>query len=240
MLRLRKGRYQARFARDAADVAAAQALRGQAFSQGSADCDRFDAMCQHVLIETAESGELLCCFRLLPLASARDLEQSYSAQFYDLENLGHFPGAMLELGRFCVKPGVVDADILRLAFGAVTQLVDAEDVQLLFGCSSFAGIDATAYRAAFAFLRAYHVAPMKWRPRIKAREVVSLEQAGYDRDRAMLALPPLLRSYLAIGAWVSDHAVVDRDLNTLHVFTGVEINAIPAARADRLRAVAGA
>ena len=142
MLRLRKGRYVARFAQDAADVAAAQALRGQAFLRGGADTDRFDALCQHVLIEAAERGELLCCFRLLPLASGREIGRSYSAQFYDLQKLAHFPGAMLELGRFCVKPGVSDADILRLAFGVVTQQVDAANVQLLFGCSSFAGTDA--------------------------------------------------------------------------------------------------
>ena len=44
-------------------------------------------------------------------------------------------------------------------------------------------------------------------------------------------------TYLAMGGWVSDHAVVDRDLHTLHVFTGVEIARIPAARARLLRAL---
>jgi L-ornithine Nalpha-acyltransferase len=53
----------------------------------------------------------------------------------------------------------------------------------------------------------------------------------------MLTMPPLLRTYLAMGGWVSDHAVVDRDLNTLHVFTGLEIRAIPPARARLLRDV---
>ena len=41
-----------------------------------------------------------------------------------------------------------------------------------------------------------------------------------------------------MGGWVSDHAVVDAEMNTLHVFTGVEIGAIPAARARALRLVA--
>jgi hypothetical protein len=50
-------------------------------------------------------------------------------------------------------------------------------------------------------------------------------------------MPPLLRSYLVMGGWVSDHAVVDRDMNTLHVFTGVEVAAIPAARQRSLRAI---
>ena len=55
----------------------------------------------------------------------------------------------------------------------------------------------------------------------------------------MLGMPPLLRSYLVMGGWVSDHAVVDNDLNTLHVFTGLEISAIPPGRARLLRAAAG-
>jgi putative hemolysin len=52
-------------------------------------------------------------------------------------------------------------------------------------------------------------------------------------------MPPLLRTYLLMGGCVSDHAVIDGDLNTLHVFTGLEIAAIPPARARALRAVAG-
>jgi putative hemolysin len=60
-----------------------------------------------------------------------------------------------------------------------------------------------------------------------------------DARRGLPLIPPLLRTYLAMGGWVSDHAVVDRDLNTLHVFTGLEIGAIPPARARALRAVAG-
>jgi len=51
-------------------------------------------------------------------------------------------------------------------------------------------------------------------------------------------MPPLLRTYLLMGGWVSDHAVVDGQMNTLHVFTGLEIAAIPPARARLLRAVA--
>jgi len=59
-----------------------------------------------------------------------------------------------------------------------------------------------------------------------------------DEKQAWASLPPLLRSYLAMGGWVSDHAVVDENMNSLHVFTGLDISAIPPARARLLRAVA--
>ena len=55
---------------------------------------------------------------------------------------------------------------------------------------------------------------------------------------AMARLPPLLKTYLMMGGWVSDHAVLDHQMDTLHVFTGVEIGEIPVARQRLLRAIA--
>jgi putative hemolysin len=46
----------------------------------------------------------------------------------------------------------------------------------------------------------------------------------------MLKMPPLLRAYLLMGGWVSDHAVIDKKLNTIHVFTGLEVSKIPNAK----------
>ena len=51
----------------------------------------------------------------------------------------------------------------------------------------------------------------------------------------MMLMPPLLRGYLSLGGWVSDHAVIDEDMNTLHVFTGVEMKRVPARMARLLR-----
>ncbi|WP_145962806.1 hypothetical protein [Mangrovicoccus ximenensis] len=42
-----------------------------------------------------------------------------------------------------------------------------------------------------------------------------------------------------LGGRVGSHAVADRDLGTLHVFTGLEIAAIPPQRAARLRQLSG-
>ena len=128
----------------------------------------------------------------------------------------------------------------RLAWAALTDYVDREDVGLLFGCSSFAGVEAGAYLDAFADLRARHLAPDKWQPGVRASEVFRFGADVTrvpDRKRAAAQMPPLLRTYLLMGGWVSDHAVVDREMNTLHVFTGVEVGAIPESRKRLLRAL---
>ena len=145
------------------------------------------------------------------------------------------------MGRFCIHPDWHDPDILRLAWGAMTAFVDANRIDMLFGCSSFAGTETDNYLDAFAMLKARHLAPKRWWPRIKAAEVFRYAarlRRKPDLKKAMSGMPPLLRTYLSMGGWVSDHAVVDRQMNTLHVFTGVEISAIPPARKRLLRAVA--
>jgi putative hemolysin len=248
MRSLRKGRYRARVAADEADLAAVQALRARVFrgasgdAAGGTDRDPFDADCAHMLVEDHRSGTIVCCFRLLHLRSGADIGRSYSAQFYELSALHDFDGPMVEMGRFCIHPDWKDADILRVAWGAMTAYVDAEGVEMLFGCASFHGTEAREFHDAFALLRDRHLAPPRWLPRVKAPSVFQFARrltGKPDLKAAQAKMPPLLRTYLLMGGWVSDHAVIDDDLGTLHVFTGLEIRSVPPARARLLRAVAG-
>jgi putative hemolysin len=239
---LAKGKYVARIAEGPEDIAAAQALRTLAFRTNGTDADDFDTDCTHILIHETCSNTLVCCFRMLALRGGPDIGRSYSAQYYDLSSLRDFPGPMVELGRFCIHPDWHDPDILRVAWGAMTAHVDSQGIEMLFGCSSFAGTRTDDYLDAFAMLKARHLAPKRWLPRVKAPDVFRFAarlRRKPDAKKAMLRMPPLLRTYLMMGGWVSDHAVVDRKLNTLHVFTGLEIGAIPPARKRLLRAVAG-
>lgn len=247
----RKGRYLVRLAATPDDLRAAQRLRWLCFvgrndnlsdpprEDEQIDSDALDSECLHMLIEDAATGQLVCCFRFLPLAGGHEIARSYSAQFYNLRALETFDGPMLEVGRFCTDPEARDPNIIRIAWAALTRFVDESGTQMLFGCSSFVGTEPEEYTEAFAMLRARHLAPRRWLPRIKAPNVFRFARAlrlrTPDPKRAMAAMPPLLRSYLAMGGWVSHHAVVDPALKTIHVFTGVEIRAIPPARRKLLQ-----
>lgn len=248
-LLLNRGGYRARLSGSPDDLSAARHLRSHCFQTATLDQDRFDPLCKHVLIEEISTGLLVGCFRVMLLEAAASIEQSYSAQFYDLTGLKHFSaGRMMELGRFCIDPARQDADILRLSWGAVTRLVDQHEVAVLFGCSSFAGINAQMYIEAIALLKHRHLGPEGLRPGVKAPDVIGFWDLLKDRaaaqkpdlKRAQLQLPPLLRSYLSMGGWVGDHLVIDTDLNTCHVFTGLEVAKIPFARQRVLREVATA
>ena len=249
MLTLLKTRFRARIAKSSADIEAAQRLRQLAFARDrqdtsmTLDADQFDDICTHVLVENvtdgSENAELVCCFRLLNFATADQIENSYSAQFYNLANLHHMDGPICEIGRFCLHPDWHDPDILRLAWAALTRHVDEKGITMLFGCSSFSGISADKYLDAFALMAGKYLAPNEKAPSVKHDDVFPYAQSlsGHvcDVKQAFKQLPSLLRTYLMMGGWVSDHAVIDRAMCTLHVFTGLEIAAIPAARVRQLR-----
>ena len=245
-----RGKYNVRIAETEEDVRSAQKLRHELFiasrgapaagrTEAGLDIDDFDANCDHVLIEERKTGKLVCCFRLLPLKNGAEIGRSYSAQYYELSNLQDFPGPIVEMGRFCIHPDHRDSEVLRIAWGAMTRYVEERGFELLCGCSSFEGNDAQAYADAFALLKDKHLAPTRWLPRPKAPNIFNfaklLRLKRPDTRQAMRLMPPLLRGYLSLGGWVSDHAVIDRDLNTLHVFTGLEVKRVPLRKVQLLR-----
>jgi L-ornithine Nalpha-acyltransferase len=242
MTPLSRGRYDVRLARNGAEVTAAQQLRHLAFwaARGRAradglDADAHDSSARHVLVWDRTSGEMVACYRIHTWDGAT-LPQSYAAQFYDLARLASYPGPMLELGRFCLHPDRHDPDILRLAWAAMARMVDDLGIGLMFGCSSFAGADPARHREALGFL-AGRTAPDRWRPMARSADRVALHACAQGAGQAA-QLPPLLRTYLTMGGWVSDHAVIDSVMDTLHVLTAVEIASIPPARAVALRMIA--
>ena len=232
------GLYGVSLAEDGAAVRAAQALRQRCFfGSDGLDVEEIDDWCQHWLIGGAAGP--VATFRTQVFGSGADLGTSYAAARYDLRPMARMAGPMIELGRFCIAPGARDGDVLRLAWAALARLVEESGARCLFGCASFAGTDPARHEAALRLLANRHLGPEELRPGRASGETVSLRAGPVEVRAAMAQLPGLLRSYLGMGGWVSDHAVIDRDLGTLHVFTALPVAAIPPRRAAALHAIAG-
>lgn len=216
----------------AADMPALLALRARAFGRagGVSDSDAADPLSLHFhLSRDADAAPPLATLRLRRHGDAAALLGGYAARFYDLSALAAAGGPTLELGRLCTEPGAGEADLLRLIWAGVARVALAGGVARLIGCTSFAGTETAPLAPALALLAARHLGPASQRPGIKAPETRPL--AGSTPDAAAAALlPPLLRAYLAMGGWVSDHLVIDRDLGTCHVFTCVDIDRMPDGR----------
>jgi len=233
---IKVGHYRVRFASSQSDVASAQSLRYRCFNLSNdiqRDVDDFDIICKHVLIEHSKTKKLICCYRILNFDNGKDVADSYSARFYNLKAIESYQKPMIEVGRFCIDPEINDPNIVFTAWAALAQIVTQNETELLFGCSSFEGIKKEKYLDCFALLRDRYIAPAQFRPKIKAEQVFCYSKDliyKVDKKKALLNMPPLLKTYLFLGAWVSDHAVIDFNMKTLHVFTGMEVSKIPERR----------
>lgn len=216
-------------------VRRAVALRQRVFgARSGAGFDRFDGLSLHGVVADRATGSSCVAFRIRLFSDASRLRGSYSGQFYDLDPLARCGGTVLELGRLCQdRDARAHPVALRAAWAALTAVVDAQGVTCLIGCTSFPGSDPRRHAGALATLRARHLGPSDLRPGRRSSDAVDLP----GPDTTPGPLPPLLRGYLAMGGWVSDHAVRDPELDTLHVFTGLRVADIPPSRKARLRAL---
>ncbi|MBS1304155.1 GNAT family N-acetyltransferase [Loktanella sp. SALINAS62] len=226
-----------RVARNGDDLLACQRLRHLCFfGTAGLDADAHDERCTHLMIE--RDGALLGTLRTLLVADGTGLSDTLTAASYDLSPLVHYPHPILEIGRFCIAPGALDSHVLRLALGALARMVDDHAIGLMMGCTSLPGADPARHAPALALLGRHHLGPADLRPGVRSAVTHPLSGPLSDRRGATAALPALLRSYLGLGGWVSDHAVVDHAMDTVHVFTCVEVARIPPARARALRQLA--
>lgn len=243
-LALSLGNMRLRLAETAQDHAAVRILRGQRFLRGAGtktDQDRFDPLSLHLMVEDAVSdAALLATTRLRLLSGQAAYTGSYTGQFYDLRPLARAFPQGLEIGRLCSLAALPsNADVLRVLLAGITRLALTGQAQLLFGCASFHGADVARHALALAWLGARHVGPEGLRPPQRSAQVVRLDDLGPAQADGARGVPPLLRLYLGMGGWVSDHAVIDRELDTLHVLVAVPVAAIPPARLHRLEDMAG-
>ncbi|MCA2010765.1 GNAT family N-acetyltransferase [Cereibacter sphaeroides] len=222
------------------DIDGVMALRSRAFRAGAEDRDDFDADSLHLWVGPEDGSAPEATLRLRRHASGPALLAGYAAGLYDLAAMAQAGGETLELGRLCTEPGAGDADLLRLLWAGVARLALQTGAARLIGCTSFSGTDVMALDPAWAYLSARHQPPEALSPGRKAPETHGFDRVqGEASVEGQAMLPPLLRAYLSMGGWVSDHAVVDRDLNTCHVFTCVEIDKMPPARRRVMAQMAG-
>lgn len=236
------GVFAASLAKTAEQMDAVQRLRAQRFRSRDAlvDLDRFDPVCHHLMIRIAPDPAPIGVARFRLLVEPDEIEACYSAQFYDLAALARTGRRLVEVGRICIDENHAhDIDIARMMIAALTHIASVCRADMLMGCASFPKAEPARHADALRFLFNRHLGPKALRPGRRAgMKHVSAMDGLLPQQTDLRQVPALLRLYLRLGGWVSDHAVCDHNLDTVHVFTAVEVNSIPSARLRALRALA--
>ena len=230
------GSLEVRLAEGKADLEACQGLRYDVFFEEMAatptaeeqasrrDFDRYDAICDHLMvIDRKEGGQLAGTYRLLRGDVAAAHGGYYTAGEYDLSlftNTDHASLRYLELGRSCVHQNYRTKPVIDLLWKGIGTYVAQHQIDVMFGCASFPGRDPDEHATALSYLARAHLAPADWRARAVAERYEPLDRlAGTELDerKAFRALPPVIRGYIRAGAYVGDGAVIDHEFGTVDV-----------------------
>ncbi len=222
-------RYRIEFGSSHANRLEAQKFRQRVFknSESGLDEDEFDEVSDHCLIyDRTKDGKLVLVFRSRNFSSMKEITGSYSAQYYDLTKLAQLPFTPMEIGRLCVDKQSSDPFLLLHTFKYLMSMVSSSRIDFIFGCTSFSGADNPRHLDSFRFLKNNQLMEPKFQINKKSSSILDIKKEISRLDGPEPTknfLPPLLKFYLRLGGKVSDHAVIDRELDTLHVFTYVDL-----------------
>jgi putative hemolysin len=215
--------YSLLVARDDADIRAAQRLRHLVFAgemgatlhspEPGLDIDRFDEFCDHLVVREETSGEIVGTYRMLPPERAADAGGLYSQTEFDLDAITPLRSALVETGRSCVHPDHRSGAVVSLVWAGIARYMLLSGHRWLAGCASVPLADGGALAAGvWNLVRGKHFSPEEYRVRPLH------PWAGDVEAPARTVLPPLLKGYLRLGAWVCGAPAHDPDFGVADLF----------------------
>lgn len=221
--RLKKS-FHVSMARHADEVREAQRLRWKVFAEemgarlGSPeegyDVDLYDPYCEHLLVRDTDTGEVVGTYRILTHGAAKRVGSYYSENEFDLTRLQHLKSRMVEVGRSCVHPDYRSGGVITHLWAGLAEYMMKSGFDYLVGCASI-GMQDGGHNAAGIWhaVRDKHLSPVEWR--VFPRCPLPLEEL--DATPAP-SVPPLVKGYLRLGAYVGGAPAWDPDFNTADLF----------------------
>ena len=202
-------------------------LRQKSFFKNSktkqSDSDEYDKFCDHLVVidKSVADDFVVGTYRLLLKPKLLDRQRFYSESEFDISNLlAGNKNTLLEAGRSCVHEQYRDGRIIRLLWRGLATYIVNNRVDLIFGCASFPSSNYKLFIKQLSYLYHYHRTPKSLRTRpvrkLKANFNV-MHKDTIDVVQEFRNLPPLIKAYIRVGAWIGPGAIVDLKFDTTDV-----------------------
>ncbi len=212
--------YTVALARSEEEVREAQRLRYKVFVeelgahvktrlQGH-DIDHFDPFCEHLIVRESGADRIVGTYRILSPEAARRVGSYYSESEFYINRLQNLRSRMVEVGRSCIHPDHRSGAVITLLWAGLAEYMVGNNYEYLMGCASIGMADG-GHNAAnlFSQIDPAHMAPAEYR-------TFPLHGLPFDRlaNGQPALVPPLIKGYLRVGAWVCGEPAWDPDFNT--------------------------
>jgi putative hemolysin len=202
-------RIEVGLARDPGRIAQARTLRRHCLGAGApvdpAE-DRFDENCEHLVVRDVRADDIVGAYRILGPEDAKRFGGYRADREFDLALLIVLRDRMVEVDRPCVDPRMPLATVMSHLWSALARYLIEHRYDYVFGTASVSLRDgghvaASIYRMACARF----MSPDDYR--VFPRQRLPLEGLS---DTRKVELPPVLKGYLDLGAWVCGEPALNR------------------------------
>lgn len=187
------------------------------------DRDHYDQFCHHLLVRNQLTGKVVGSTRILTQSSAQQAGSFYSQNEFDLDGmLQNLNGNAIEIGRTCIHPDFRNGAGIGTLWLGLAQFMELHKVDYMFGCASVGLRDGGSQATSIMNeARSKYLAPSEmW--------VTPRKQLMPVQPTDRLRMPPLLKAYLKLGAWVAGEPCLDTDFNVADIFILLDVNNLNA------------
>ena len=231
--------YRLRLAATPQDVENAQRLRFNVFNvemgeglasarESGLDADKFDPICDHVLVEEIATGMLAGTYRVQMGDRALAGAGFYSAQEFDFTPFLDRARELVELGRACVHKLHRNLTVLGMLWKGISQYAKARGGRWFIGCSSIPSQDPAEGITLYHLLKDRFLAPPEW----ITKPMPGYECVAEPLDRPVRP-PKLMSAYFSVGAKICGEPALDAEFKTIDFLTLVDIHELPESVISR-------
>lgn len=221
-------------ARSGSEVEEAQRIRFKVFAEEMGaklpnaeeglDRDRFDKHCEHLLVRDNASNQVVGTYRIMPPEQARLAGGYYSESEFDLSRLNHLRDRMVEVGRSCVHPDFRDGATITQLWSGLADYVGQHSHEYLIGCASISMGDGGHYAASvYNKIHKLHAAPLEYQ--VFPHNPLPIESLNQNLE---VIIPPLIKGYLRLGAYIGGAPAWDPDFNCADLFILLPVERLTA------------
>ncbi|MEM7008093.1 MAG: GNAT family N-acyltransferase [Thermodesulfobacteriota bacterium] len=195
------------------------------------DYDKFDLICDHLIIIDKNIDQIVATYRLI---SSTFADSYYSETFFHMDSIKNAKGVKLELGRACVHADYRSGPVMVLLWKGLSEYMKKVTAKYLFGCSAIQTTNIVEVSLLYKYIHDLYLSSEDLRvvPKEKYRlnDLESFLQA-YDKfdvstERVETFIPPLLKGYFKAGSVICGEPAIDKNLGSADFFTVLDVDAI--------------
>lgn len=195
------------------------------------DFDKFDLICDHLIIIDKNINSIVATYRLI---SSTFADTFYSESYFDISNIISKKGVKLELGRACVHPEYRSGPVMMLLWKGLSEYMKEVRAKYLFGCSDIPTTNIVEASLLYKYVKDLYLSSddlrvyptYKYKIHDFSSYLETYDKYEINTDKVQSLISPLLKGYFKAGSVICGEPVIDKNWGRTRLFTVLDVDAI--------------